>query len=414
MWTPMNIILLNLVCSDFSVSIIGNPFALVSAWHYQWIFGESLCIAYGFFMSLLGITSITTLTVLAYERYCLVSCPFSATHLSTKGAKLSVCFIWIYSFLLTSPPLFGWGSYVPEAAAISCSVNWETKTLNATTYIIFLFIFGLIVPVCVITYSYSRIIKTMKENALRAGRVNKIESKVTRMIAVMIIAFLVAWTPYSIFALTEQFADPDIISNALAVLPALIAKSSICYNPIIYVISNSQFRASWRRIFGKENHHTTTMNETLTNQMSESSCRGYMECSFTSFDKKKKSRHKGNRKRAKIIQLNEKKDKDLNILIGSQKLRHNNNEIMKNHNNNLKSTQIELLKSDFQIIINEHHEMSDSNDFKDKFEKLQEVAEQCLMLLNVVKSSETLQIVVKTSKTLQNVVKSRKTLHRKI
>lgn len=59
--------------------------------------------------------------------------------------------------------------------------------MNATTYIIFLFIFGLIVPVCVITYSYSRIIKTMKENALRAGRVNKIENKVTRMIAVMII-----------------------------------------------------------------------------------------------------------------------------------------------------------------------------------------------------------------------------------
>ena len=105
----------------------------------------------------------------------------------------------------------------------------------------------------------------------------------------------------------------------------------------------------------------------MTNQMSESSCRGYLECSFTSFDKKKKSRHKGNKRKAKIIQLNEKKDKDLNNLLGSQNLRHNNNEIMKNHNNNLRSTQIELLKSEFQIIINEHHEMSDSSDFKDKF-----------------------------------------------
>jgi hypothetical protein len=68
----------------------------------------------------------------------------------------------------------------------SCSVNWETQTLNATTYIVFLFIFGLIVPVSVITYSYSRIIRTMKGNALRAGRVNKIESRVTLMIAIMI------------------------------------------------------------------------------------------------------------------------------------------------------------------------------------------------------------------------------------
>jgi c-opsin len=53
-WTPMNTILLNLVCSDFSVSIIGNPFTLTSAIHHHWIFGEDVCTAYGFFMSLLG------------------------------------------------------------------------------------------------------------------------------------------------------------------------------------------------------------------------------------------------------------------------------------------------------------------------------------------------------------------------
>jgi c-opsin len=53
-------------------------------------------------------------------------------------------------------------------------------------------------------------------------------------------AFLVAWTPYSVFALIEQFGDPSLITPAFAVLPALIAKSSICYNPLIYVGMNSQ------------------------------------------------------------------------------------------------------------------------------------------------------------------------------
>lgn len=50
----MNIILLNLVCSDFSVSIIGNPFTLISALNHGWMFGDTVCAAYGFFMSLLG------------------------------------------------------------------------------------------------------------------------------------------------------------------------------------------------------------------------------------------------------------------------------------------------------------------------------------------------------------------------
>uniref|UniRef100_A0A182SF84 G-protein coupled receptors family 1 profile domain-containing protein n=1 Tax=Anopheles maculatus TaxID=74869 RepID=A0A182SF84_9DIPT len=54
LWTPMNIILFNLVCSDFSVSIIGNPLTLTSAISHRWIFGRTLCVAYGFFMSLLG------------------------------------------------------------------------------------------------------------------------------------------------------------------------------------------------------------------------------------------------------------------------------------------------------------------------------------------------------------------------
>lgn len=69
----------------------------------------------------------------------------------------------------------------------SCSVNWESQSYNATSYIIFIFVFGLVVPVNVIIYSYIRIIKTMRDNALRSGRVNKVESRVTSMIFVMII-----------------------------------------------------------------------------------------------------------------------------------------------------------------------------------------------------------------------------------
>ena len=68
------------------------------------------------------------------------------------------------------------------------------------------------------------------------------------MVAVMIVAFMVAWTPYAIFALIEQFGPPELIGPGLAVLPALVAKSSICYNPIIYVGMNTQFRAAFGRI----------------------------------------------------------------------------------------------------------------------------------------------------------------------
>ncbi|XP_053658836.1 vertebrate ancient opsin-like [Anopheles marshallii] len=282
LWTPMNIILFNLVCSDFSVSIIGNPLTLTSAISHRWLFGKSVCVAYGFFMSLLGITSITTLTVLSYERFCLISRPFTAQNRSKQGACLAVLFIWSYSFALTSPPLFGWGAYVNEAANISCSVNWESQTVNATSYIIFLFIFGLILPLAVIIYSYINIVLEMRKNSARVGRVNRAERRVTSMVAVMIVAFMVAWTPYAIFALIEQFGPPELIGPGLAVLPALIAKSSICYNPIIYVGMNTQFRAAFWRIrrsngvAGQLESNNTTSRE----KDSRSTAKDVLECSW--------------------------------------------------------------------------------------------------------------------------------------
>lgn len=72
------------------------------------------------------------------------------------------------------------------------------------------------------------------------GRVNKVEGRVTYMVAVMIAAFLLAWTPYAVFALLSQFGDPNYVTPAMAVVPALVAKSSICYNPLIYVGLNTQ------------------------------------------------------------------------------------------------------------------------------------------------------------------------------
>ncbi|XP_075977244.1 pinopsin-like [Anticarsia gemmatalis] len=250
LWTPLNIILFNLVCSDFSVSVLGNPFTLISALFHRWIFGHTMCVLYGFFMALLGITSITTLTVISFERYMMVTRPLNSRHLSPKGAVMSVIFIWTYSLGLTTPPLMGWGQYVNEAANISCSVNWHEQSMNTLTYIMFLFAMGQIVPLAVITFSYVNIIRTLKKNSQRLGRVSRAEAKATAMVFIMIIAFTIAWTPYSLFALMEQFATEGIVSPGAGVIPALVAKSSICYDPLIYVGMNTQFRNSIKRIFG--------------------------------------------------------------------------------------------------------------------------------------------------------------------
>lgn len=65
-----------------------------------------------------GITSISTLTVLSFERYMMISRPFGVGGLSRRGAVGLIAAAWLYSLALTAPPLLGWGEYTNEAANI--------------------------------------------------------------------------------------------------------------------------------------------------------------------------------------------------------------------------------------------------------------------------------------------------------
>lgn len=54
LWTPMNIILMNLLVSDFCVSFLGTPWSFFAAIYRGWPFGDKLCIAYAFLMAISG------------------------------------------------------------------------------------------------------------------------------------------------------------------------------------------------------------------------------------------------------------------------------------------------------------------------------------------------------------------------
>lgn len=255
LWTPVNVILFNLVFGDFLVSVFGNPVAMVSAATGGWYWGYKMCLWYAWFMSTLGFASIGNLTVMAVERWLLVARPMQA--LSIRHAVILASFVWIYALCLSLPPLFGWGSYGPEAGNVSCSVSWEVHdpVTKSEAYIGFLFVLGLIVPVFTIVSSYVAIILTLKKVRKRAGASGRREAKITKMVALMITAFLLAWSPYAALAIAAQYFNAKP-SATVAVLPALLAKSSICYNPIIYAGLNNQFSRFLKKIFDARSSRT--------------------------------------------------------------------------------------------------------------------------------------------------------------
>ncbi|TGZ47897.1 Melanopsin, partial [Temnothorax longispinosus] len=72
LWTPTNVVLVNMVVGDFLVAALGNPFALTSAIAGSWFWSHEM---YAWFMTTMGFASIGNLTMMAIERFLLVVYP---------------------------------------------------------------------------------------------------------------------------------------------------------------------------------------------------------------------------------------------------------------------------------------------------------------------------------------------------
>ncbi|GIY86136.1 c-opsin [Caerostris extrusa] len=70
----------------------------------------------------------------------------------------------------------------------------------------------------------------------------KAEHKVTVMASMMIVCTLAAWTPYAVVSLMVSLGYDHLLGPVSSVCPAIFAKTSVVYNPIVYFFFNTQIR----------------------------------------------------------------------------------------------------------------------------------------------------------------------------
>lgn len=74
----------------------------------------------------------------------------------------------------------------------------------------------------------------------KLGNARKPDRAVARMVIVMIIAYMVGWTPYAVLSIIVTVCPTIHIDPRLAAAPAFFAKTTAVYNPVIYVFMNKQ------------------------------------------------------------------------------------------------------------------------------------------------------------------------------
>ncbi|KAF4082342.1 hypothetical protein AMELA_G00150740 [Ameiurus melas] len=255
--SPPNYFIVNLAVSDFLMVSTQSPMFFVSSLYKGWVFGKTGCEIYAFCSALFGITSMINLVAISIDRYIVITKPLQAIGWTSKCRTLiSILIVWIYSLAWSSAPLLGWSSYVPEGFMTSCTWDYVTSTPANKSYTLMLCCLVFFVPLGIISYCYvfmflairntSRDVESlgsqMRNTTLVQQQSIKREWKLAKVAFVVIVVFVLSWSPYAFVTLIAWAGYSSILTPYSKAVPAIIAKASAIYNPFIYAIIHSKYR----------------------------------------------------------------------------------------------------------------------------------------------------------------------------
>lgn len=249
-----DIFIASVALSDLFYSVGTLPLLVVTNAYGKWIFGPQGCKATAFISTWSGLSSLMNLSVAGYERYVALTFLYKSQRTFTrrKAARASVA-MWLYALFWSVMPLSGWSGFELEGIGTSCSLRWKSRDRLDLSYHICLILACYVLPVSVMIASYYKSCCEIRKGARRAKttwgkkspftrKAFAMERKMVVLFGVMTVAFLVAWTPYAVVSLISMIASPGVISDVASSIPAYIAKSSACYNPIVYVLLYKRLR----------------------------------------------------------------------------------------------------------------------------------------------------------------------------
>ncbi|XP_039659111.1 melanopsin-A-like [Perca fluviatilis] len=252
-----NYFIMNLAVADFLLAFTQSPVFFINCLYKEWVFGEMGCKLYAFCGAFFGITSMINLLAISIDRYLVITKPLQAMHWGSKRrTTLAILIVWLYSFAWSLAPLVGWSSYIPDGLMTSCTLDYMTYTLANRSYTMMLCCFVFFIPLGIIFYCYlfmflairktgrevERLGTQVRKSTLIQHKSMKSEWKMAKIAFVVIVVYVLSWSPYACVTMISFAGHANILSPYTKVVPAIIAKASAIYNPIIYAIIHNKYR----------------------------------------------------------------------------------------------------------------------------------------------------------------------------
>ncbi|CAF1004111.1 unnamed protein product [Brachionus calyciflorus] len=236
----------------YAVEIFIDCLMFINISKICWMFGKIMCTVSGFLMYFIGCSSIYLLSAISFERWYVIMNPFKFRIFTRKSIIIMIIACELFSLFWCLAPLFGWSYYSMEISLTTCSIEWYENSFNVKSYNTVIFMLVYFIPLVFLIFTNCKIVfmirslngflKNSGEKFFSKKRVIK-ERKLTISILLVIIGFMISWTPYAVVSLIAVFFSEYIeISPMMSLMPAIFAKTSLFWPSALYIFSNRQIQ----------------------------------------------------------------------------------------------------------------------------------------------------------------------------
>ncbi|KAL7853394.1 hypothetical protein AOLI_G00202380 [Acnodon oligacanthus] len=242
---PASILMANLALSDL-LFIAWLPLKIT--YHFNgndWTFGEPLCkVLVGFFYGNMYCSTIF-IACISVQRYWGIVHPLSRKPSSRVTVCVCVC-VWVVVWLLTAPLyLYDQTIKVSNLNITTChDVTCPKQTHIPVGYFLTMGIVGYGVPCVVCTVAYFLILKSLRSSFNKASG-NKQKRKAVTLMVIVLVMFLVCFTPSNITLMVHfSLLARGIQNNTHGLYIIMLCLSSLnsCLNPFVYYFISNEFR----------------------------------------------------------------------------------------------------------------------------------------------------------------------------
>ncbi|XP_043972619.1 gonadotropin releasing hormone receptor 3 isoform X3 [Gambusia affinis] len=264
-------LMLSLAVADLMMTFVVMP--LDAAWNItvQWYGGEALCKLLCFLKLFAMHAAAFILVVISLDRHYAILHPLDALSAHHRN-RCMLLLAWSLSLLLASPQLFLFRTIRLDAADFTqCASHGSfAHRWQETLYNMFHFVTLYVVPLLLMSCCYSRILLHINQQHLqhKAGEsplrrsgtdlIPKARMKTLKMTVVIVLSFVVCWTPYYLLGIWYWFqpdmlrVTPEYVHHALFVFGNL----NTCCDPVIYGFYTPSFRADLAAFCRRTRSHT--------------------------------------------------------------------------------------------------------------------------------------------------------------